>query len=394
MTVRTFTFPVTAPQVGLPSYVPTTPYQVAALSTVTNNKPTWYSAADVAWDVTPPRDYSVRNVSNFSGGFSDPDRRYLYAHGGGHGDSAYNGILRFDLNGTTQAAGWTEIAASASTISNVPMPATPSTAADNFFAYLDGKAGSIHSYDNMVFDPTSNSLYRFGGSYWSYGSAPGNNANWKFNFSTGQWTRLGAMASGFNVDYASVYDPVTRKAMIWRGSGTAQFYRVATEANGATFSPPAGAYDAVGAYDPTRNRVLHITNGTLQHTTVNWSGESITGWVNFTATGDTATLLDEGMAIWYDALLDRFWFLGARRVEITKIYWIAASDFSDNAVTVNSVPLLNTSGQAFTIPSTGGSSPGRFDGLYKRFCWIPEWRAVAVATSYNYPVHVIKLPSA
>lgn len=140
MTARTFTFNVTAPQVGVPSYVPTTPYQVAALSTVTNGKPTWYSAADVAWDGNiGGGTYHVRDISLYGGGFADPTNRYLYAHGGGHGDSAYNGILRFDLNGTTQATGWTEISGSASTIPNVP------TTSANHVEYLDGKAGSIHS---------------------------------------------------------------------------------------------------------------------------------------------------------------------------------------------------------------------------------------------------------
>ena len=392
MSARRLRVRVVAPPSGLPSYVPLTPYQVAALSTVTNNKPKWIDAVDPLYDGgTSPRPYSVRNIANFSGGFADPAQRYLYVNGGGHGDSAYNGILRFDLNGTAQAAGWSVVSGS-----ETPFAQIPQGIGVNHITYPDEKAGSIHSYDNMVFDAVSNTMYRFGGSYWDYGGAPDNNANWKFNFSTGEWVRVGALVAGAfgqHVDCACAYDPVTRKAMLWRGGNFGQFYRVPTETAGATFAAPGGAYDAVGAYDPTRNRVLHIVNGVLQHTTVNWSAESINGWSNFTATGDTAALLDEAMAIWYDALLDRFWFLGARRVAITKIYWIDAADFADNAVTVNSTPLLNTSGQAFTIPARV-SDAGTFFGLYKRFCWIPEWRAVAVATTYDYPVHVIKLPSA
>ena len=387
MSVRTFVLNVTAPPSGVPSYVPATPYQVAALSTVANGKPTWLDAVDPVYDGgTSPRSYSVRNISNFSGGFSDPSRGYLYAHGGGHADSCYNGILRFDLNGSAQAGGWSVVSGSESPIGQI-QPGSQT----NHIATLDNKAGSIHSYDNMVFDAVSNTMYRFGGSYWDKGSAPGNDANWKFDFNAGQWTRLGAMASGFNVDYANVYDPTTRKAMIWRGSESAQFYRTATETNGNTFTPPAGTYDGVGAYDPTRNRVLHMTNGVLRHTTVDWSAESITGWVPFTASGDTATLLDEGFAIFYDALLDRFWFLGARRVVIDRIYWINAADFSDNSVTVYSQAFAL--GGVTTIPAQP-SSPGLFQGFYKRFCYMPTWRAVAVATTYNYPVHVIKLPSA
>jgi hypothetical protein len=31
-------------------------------------------------------------------------------------------------------------------------------------------------------------------------------------------------------------------------------------------------------------------------------------------------------------------------------------------------------------------------GLYRRYCFLDDWRAIAVATSYNQPVHLIRLP--
>ena len=124
-------------------------------------------------------------------------------------------------------------------------------------------------------------------------------------------------------------------------------------------------------------------------TTVDWSAETITGWTGFTASGASQIFGDEAFGSLYDATLDRFWFFGGRGLAFDRIYWVDAADFNDGAVTVYS----QTFGGAGAIPiGTSSGGIGEYFGLYKRFCFVPEWRAIAVVTTYNVPVYIIKLP--
>lgn len=375
---------------AIPAYVPTTPFHSRALSGVyapSNGNVTWPQAATAEWQANPviaTASYHLPNVTNYSGGFSDPANRLLFAHGGGHGDGAYNGILQFDLKGSSVPTGWTVVSGSASTVAD-----TPSTLGVNHETYLDGKAGSIHSYDNLHFDAVSNRLIRIGGAYWVQGTG---SKDWTFDFDSGQWVAPAARGFSYTgADLATIHDPETRKALVIR-QNTARFFNAATDSWSVNKAAPgASGYHYHGAFDPTRNRALFLGGADYakRHAIVDFSAETVASWTSFTATGDTAVLNDEGYATFYDALLDRFWLFGGRSVAFDKLYWIEAADFSDNAVTVYSQAL----GGAGAIPHIGTGDPGRYFGLFKRFCYMPDWRAVAVATSYNQPVYIIKLPS-
>lgn len=387
MTTITVTRKISIVSNAAPAWVPGTPFASRALSGAyapSNGNTTFYDAMPSQWKVPVGiASYPAANVTEYSGGFSDPANRLLFAHGGGHGDSNYNGILKFDLNGVSAPTGWTVVTGSQSDVANVPLTEA------NHETYLDGKAGSIHSYDNMHFDATGNRLHRFQGSYWRQGTG---SKDWAFNFSSGQWEALPVRAFSFNgADLVTIHDPSSRKALVLRAN-TARFYDSSTQTWGLTnkAAPDLGGYHYHGAFDPTRNRALFL-GGNLQvkkYATVDFSAETVSTWADFSASGDTAVLADEGYATFYDPLLDRFWLFGGRNVPFDKLYWIDAADFADGAVTVYSQSILGDGAVPRQV-----SSPGAFFGLFKRFCFIPEWRAVAVATSYNQPVYIIKLPS-
>jgi hypothetical protein len=401
-------------------YTSLAPFQVAALSTVTNGKSTWFSAVDPLYDSTSFAGggdnavFSIKHLSTESGGFADPDGRALYALGGGHADGAYNGILKFDLNGTTQATGWSVQTGSESSIANIPQVATGQPS-ENFGTYLDGKAGSTHNYGAMVFDATSRTMSRFAGSYWAVGTMAGldlTEINWSFDFNANQWSGLpffnGVSVGGVAVGGTVFHDKVRRKALYINSQSWGNFYNTATETFGASVTVNTTGTTITtrlqGGYDPTRNRGIIVGKGRFKMFTVDFDAETIGSVTNFTATGDTEILgaTIEGLGVEYDAVLDRFWFFGGRDnsnpsvpsgdLLFNKLYWIDAADLDDGAVTVFSQALTNSSGQAFTIPvvTTGA---GYFMGVYRRYCFMDDWRVIAVATSYDKPVHIIRLPS-
>lgn len=383
-----FSLQVISPS-STPSYVPTTPFASRALSgsyAPINGKTKWTDAQTPEWATAIIYGLSnhVSRITIYSGGCGDSDGPFLFAHGGGHGDGAYNGIMQFDLNGTTAPTGWTELPGSASPPSQVPTTGAPHR------EYFDGKAGSIHSYDNLIWDGPSGNFYRFAGSYFSSGTSP-QQGDWKFNKASGLWTLLPDRGFSWanSVDVAAVHDPDTRKVMLMRANVGA-FYRMATETWGALFAAPSTSYHMHGCWDPTRNRAFYLGKGFNYWATVDFNAETVAGntWYQFTASGDSGILALEGFATWYDAFLDRIWMFGARADLTNKLYWIDAADFDDNAVTVYSQSIVGDG----AVPRQ--AVPDWFLGFFKRFVWIPQWRAVACVTTHDQPVYIIKLPSA
>jgi hypothetical protein len=438
--VRTVTLSGTAPSVSspgatdtysveldlsteVPGYIASlAPYQVAALSTVTNSKPKWIDAVDPLYDSTAftaggTAVRSVRRIVVESGGFSRPSERKFYALGGGHTDGAYNGILEFDLNGTTQANGWSVVPGSESALADIP---TGYASQANFVTYLTGgsggpgvsyattpqaggKAGSTHNYGAMCYDETSNRMVRFGGSYWSTGTGPQN--HWVFDFNTGEWVPGPTLTVSIAAIYGVVFnDTATRKCLYLNGtSGLGQFYNFATAAigNAVTLTGGIGTTRVQGGYDPTRGYGIIVGKGFKKLFDINFATETISNIRTFTVTPATAGddvmfgATIEGVGVEYDPILDRFWIFGgavpASPVSFNKIYWFDAADLVAGAVTVRSQALTTSAGAPFSIPFLS-SGAGFFMGMYRRYCFIPEWRALAVATTYDQPVHVIRLP--
>jgi hypothetical protein len=411
VTSASYTVVVSLSDNTVPSYVTqVAPYGVLSLATVTNGKPKWIDAVDPLYDSTSLNggsDAGVRSVRNIvveSGGCADPARRCFYAHGGGHQDGWYNGILKFDLSGTTAPTGWTVATGSESPIAQVPyVDGVIETGPAAFSPYYDGKAGSTHSYESMVHDTVSNRMFRFFGSHWSVGFASGRTGVgcWMFDFTTGTWTALSSPFGANVVHSTTIPSAAHRKCLLMNDTRTA-FFNMATASWGATATLSGHTFTTrmTSAFDTQRNRGIRIGKGLLKMFTVNFDAETTSGWSNFTVSGDTEIFGStiEAVGTFYDPTLDRFWFFGGRdnsggtanpagALAINKLYWINADDLTDGAATVFSQTL------AQAIPRLT-SGAGYFMGFYKRFCFIDEWRALAVATTYDQNVHLIRLPSA
>lgn len=376
---------------GIPNYISSlSDFQVSALTSVVNSKPHWRDAAPPVWQADPNLTAQVpgmtanhiQGLSEFCGGIGDSTHAKLYVHGGGHQDGAYNGIIGFDFNGTTQAAGWTEESGSSSD----PSAVTNATA-----AYSDGKPSAIHSYDQLWFDETNNKFYRTGG--FNANSAGGSTpATWVWDIAGDTWTRLTddpiALTAG-----NCAYDVASGKVYTVRSNDISRFYRMgadtwSSDVDDNSLQNGIGAIELGSGYDPTRSRIIvsgKTDGGTTIscYGTINWSTEHVT-WSTLTPSGATCPdLTDKGTSFCYDSTLDCFWIFGGRDTSrasgITTIYRMNASTFAITAHSLSSTIPVNVTGSFF--------------GLFKRYCYMPTWRAIGLVTTELEPCYVIRLPS-
>lgn len=376
---------------GAPSYISAlSPYATLALTSVSNGNPHWRDAAASAWRADPDLTATIpgmttnhiQGLSEFCGGIGDATHKKLYVHGGGHQDGAYNGIIGFDFNGTSQATGWTEESGSASLTSAV------TNATD---AYSDGKPSAIHSYDQMWIDEANSKFYRTGG-FRASNAGDSTAGTWSFALGSGSWTRLTddpiALTSG-----NAAYDVTTNKAYTVRSNDISRFYNVGANTWGSdvddnTLQNGIGAIEIGSGYDPTRSRIIvsgKTSGGTpiSCYGTINWSTEHVT-WSTLTPSGDSCPdLTDKGTSFCYDSTLDCFWVFGGKDTSnasgMTTIYRMEAGTFAITAHTLSS-----------TIPVNVTSS---FLGLFRRYCYLGSWRAIGLVTTETEPCYIIRLPS-
>lgn len=359
-------------------------FEAKALTPVSNGVSTYFNAASAAWRANPAlvppggsdsQSLHLQKATYFSGGFGDGLRGFVYLEGGGHGDSAYNGIIKFDFNGTTQAAGFSVVPNTES---------TPSTAgaSSGGSLYPDGKAASIHSYDHFYFDAPRNIRYRHGGSVWS-GSGGASIATFKFDFNTNTQTQLANQPALFDLGCCTIGDPGSDKFYTCRQNNVSHFYRSASNswASAGSFFT-GGGFSFTACLDTKRSRFIVVGQNSgftrKDLANISWSTDTISGITTFTPTGDACPLFnDEGVGICYDKLLDCYWLFGGRATTFDHIYRMNASTFA-----VTAYPLSQT------IP-TGAD----YFGCWKRFMFQENWRAIGVVISYNQPVYVIRLPS-
>lgn len=172
------------------AYLPTTQYQVKALSSVASGalhvqgaSPTggtlgnWVGADPVV--ANPKCDI----VSFWGGGAADIANALVYCHGGGHAASYNNGVYAYDFKGNAAPAGMSLLTGSLSNLSAVTAPTNGST-------YNDGKPAANHTYDGLIITPQG-AFYRVGGVS-SSGPFSGPGGDWKqtlWKFSGGAWSQ-------------------------------------------------------------------------------------------------------------------------------------------------------------------------------------------------------------
>ena len=306
-------------------------------------------------------------IDAWSGGAKGAVGNTMYVHGGGHSDSANNGVYAFDFSGTTRPVGWT-----------VTISSTGAVRA-NTATYSDGRPVSVHTYDGML-TGTNGFLYRFGGAEHINGFFI--TAAFKFNTNTNAWTQLSSLPGGSGFTWPiTLYDPNSQKVLVAAANNFEyRIFRLNDDSYSSVKSFSGGAtadgYHC-GAFDSSRSRGVWFGSGSNQLVTVNWSSEtasissqSISGLPSMT-----------GPSCFYDPATDRYWVFGGQPGSSgwTTLYEIHAGTF---AVTPH--PL---SGDAIS------RSSGMI-GSFGRFVFMPNYRAIGVIASISSPAYVIKLPSA
>ena len=323
----------------------------------------------------------------WSGGRGDSVGGRLFVHGGGHTDSANNGLYIYDFSGSTKPAGWSIAPNSLSALNQVAYSAI----------YGDNKPSSVHTYDQLWYDPNLNRFYRFGGSMWSLNG--GSDQNYYYDFNTGKWNCDPSRTSFTSKGVASKLGGT----VIGKSDGSKLLWIDGDYPNGGSFYDSNGAATATGlSFHRNSNGAgtvavniggdnwltLSVESGVsyLYTHAVNWTANSIASTQRTHSSHATYLPGNESSAgsLVYDAALNCVWVFGLRRhcltsTMSTEMLKISLSDFSISAYTMT--------GDAIAIGPSGSSA-----GSYNRHVWFPQWRIIGTVQSYNQPMSIIRLP--
>jgi hypothetical protein len=292
----------------------------------------------------------------------------LIVHGGGHNDSANNGVYVFDFAGTTRPAGWV-----------TPLDISSTSSVRQADTYSDGRPSSAHTYDGMVYVGAHDSLYRFGGAKWStsggwYGLAA------RYSLATRQWSILPSYPGNASTEPSVAYDPVSNKILVtMTGQSNAAFFRVSTNSWSSVRGTSREHHESALAYDHTRNRGIMVGGGTATLYSINWSAETFSESA-LAASGSIGILSGGALAAVYDSRADAYWIWGGRSGSsgYSTIYRMNANTFATTAHALSQ--------------SMAGFETGDYQGSFCRFILLEDWRAIGFLTRTDAAPFVIKLP--
>lgn len=324
------------------------------------------------------------------GGKGDAASKRLFVHGGGHTDSANNGLYYYDFTGAGVPTGWVLQTNSLSALADV----------EYNIVYDDDKPNSVHTYDQQWYDPTLDRWYRFGGSTWSLdGGATG---IYYYDFGTEAWSCDPSRAA-FSADNVSaklggtVMGKSDGTKLLWidgdypnngyfyDSDGTAHLCTVGFNRN----STGAGCV-GVNVGGDTWLTLSIMSGSTWLYThAVNWAANTITSTQRTHASHSTYLTGNNSAAgsLVYDPDHSDgpcVWVFGLARhctgsTMSTEILRIDLSDWSITAHTMT--------GDAIAIGASGSA------GSYNRHVWFPEWRVIGTVQGYAQPMSIIKLPT-
>ena len=308
-------------------------------------------------------------VWSWSGGLYDSKRDRLVVWGGGHGAYAGNEIYAFDIN----ALSWTR----------VTDPSSLTGFTNGMTTYADGRPVSVHTYDQLIYDPSVDRMFAFGGSRYSSGSAT--DAAFTFNFDTKLWTQVASIpgdpyseTNGYSL--TSAYDPVTKLVYIG-GLWSLTTYNVATNTwkllskNYGGWELPNGL---TAALDSKRRQYVQIGRGYAFIWDISVTAPQR---VNLVTSGAKEIEQCDAPGLEYDPVSDRV------------VGWCAGSD----------VYTLNMDTKVWSkITATNSVTPGdpryvdpvyglQYHGTFGRFRYVPSKNIFIVVTDIDRDVFVYKL---
>jgi hypothetical protein len=383
--------------VGTPAYIQgMADYSVQRLNTASGNDTLLqaYQAAGIP-NQFPGGGNDIDNIQRaWGGGIGNPERRKIHFQGGGHGNSAHNGVLSYDFNGDTLPTGFV-IEPNSHTLTTDEVTANTRT-------FTDGRPNSYHTYDQIGL--VNDVLYRFAGAIWNPGGG-GQPFCDSYEFATQSWntaslgTQIPDMPGGAlrSVGMGMVSDSVTGKILyLPRGGGQGHFYRVATNDwstvtnplnYGQTASHFTAHHDERRRSGRTRVFVVPVVNSNILE--VDWENEQLFDG-GLWSPSDTAVQNYISMTSLYDPHptdpnLDRLWFTGVQADLATsmpmEIYAMNLSTY-----TVTTTPLT---GDQLNWSSSYGNASVR--GTYKRSAIFQGWGVIALCEATDH-AYVVKLP--
>lgn len=316
--------------------------------------------ADVVFDydsaATP--DGFRRNLQGimdaWSGGTYARELHRLYVNGGGHRDYDGNEWYAFDVH----AARWERV--------NDPSLYLDGSGIDGVFP--DGAPGPIHTYDALVYAPSTNGLYRMGRA----GSAL--RSVWEFGLDTRHWRDTG-VGVGDPHSSSAKWDPATGTILLFENSAQASGYGEFVRFDPRTSTrTPTGASARIGAVtsalDATHGELVY-TGGGIAPIRVDTTSYVATELVT---SGDTALEAKGGPGFTYDVRRDRFTGWGAGS-DTRTLYHLSRIDWSWTTETPSS-----------------GAVPGapNVNGVFGRFQYVPEYDVMILTTTVSGPVMMYK----
>ena len=347
---------------------------IVSANSIDNLQPgEWYEIPNsdmraVVMDPLPAGVYAVEGPSavihSWSGGALDSQRDRLLVFGGGHTAYAGNEVYAFDLNSLS----WERLT-------------DPSSIAgfDNTTnTYPDGNPVSVHSYDQLEYDPFADKLFAFGGSMYKTGS--NTRGSFTFNPNTNTWTQVSEIpGKGYSeilgLSLTSAYDPESKKIYVGGAWGIAT-YDVATDVwqilNVAygTWALPNGL---TAALDYKRRKFIQIGRGYSFIWDISQAKPSREILVT---TGQTEILGCDAPGVDYDPVSDRI------------VAWCNGQD----VYTLNLDDLVWEKHIA-----TGTVDPGdpytksNYHGTFGRFRYVPSKNVFVLVSDIDKNVYVYKL---
>lgn len=278
------------------------------------------------------------------------------AAGGGHLDYAGNEVDVLDLSQDSPA--WSELRA----------PTAAGSVVSNSAYYSDGRPSARHTYYGVVVCEQNDELLVFGGNmYGSSGALTDDVA--AFDLLTSDWKADGTrpnMPAGVTTlqGHATCVDPSTGDVYVianemiqrWTRSTNTWSERV------SQYDAPYG-YEAMSAFDSTRNRILVIGGAADVTELYTLSGDAMS---LPTLTGSAASIDTQGGAgMQYVAAIDKY--LVRLAGSGGTVYQVDASSWD--------VSTFTTSG--------GASVPATSNGPYNKFLYVPALSGCVYVPSYT-----------
>ena len=358
----------------VPGYISSmSPFQVRGLDGAfapTNGNVSMEDVTPAEWLTNDPSVLGLNGVlAAWSGGAKGGGTR-LFVHGGGHTDSANNGMYIYDFAGQNNPTGW-QAPLVVSAVADVR---------DGAAVYADGKPNSVHTYDGIVYASHNNHVYRFGGSRYSSGRLT--RTAFKFNASNGVWTRLPDYPGGEDAA-KTIYDPVTGNIFVtMTDEFDGYFLRTDTDtwSSRIDYNGNGFPFDSMAAWDSSRNRAIVVGEGETSVVNVDFEAETVTVQ-SFSPTGDTGLYGRSGISAVYDPVRDVYWLFGGGTGSpgYTGIYELRAG--GDPWTTIRH----DLTGDS--IPLSKG-----LIGSWGRYVLMPQWGAIGFVAHEGGPAFVIKLP--